>query len=184
MGGVAVIFGRVGLLYVARVAVRDDFAIGRRSRYDGRFYPWRGVYTGSCIENGYTDVVYDYTRPAKSMGWKVGFTTNIRVRANALVAECGAMEFVALTACGRRAESNAHCHLASMGAPLLPCGPRGLHGYGHSREWYRESPQFDSWLASSKASWRGSIHYRSNSGVPVPIELLQAEVDLLAEASR
>jgi len=183
MGGVSVSIGKTGLLYVARVTVRNDFAIGRRSRFDGTFYPWCGSYMGFCIANSYSEVVYDRTRPAVSAGWKVGFTTNIRLRAISLVGECGSLEFVALTTCVRAAETEAHRRLSAMGAPLLPRGPRGLHEYGCSREWYRESDQFNAWLSGVKASWRGSITYQSYSGRAVPTELRRIESTLVAEVA-
>lgn len=174
------IFGKVGLLYVARVTVRDDFAIGRRSRYDGSFYPWRGLFRGQCIENQYSEVVYDRTRPALSSGWKVGFTTNIRTRAISLVGECGSLEFVALVTCSRPAETNAHARLSAMGAALLPEGPRGRHQYGCSREWYRDSLEFRAWLDTMDASWRGSVSYQRHSGEPVPREICFIEARLVA----
>lgn len=175
---------KTGLVYVARVLVRRDFAIGQRCSWNGEFYPWRGVFTGFTLNNLDRKVVYDQNRPAVSYGWKVGFTTNIRVRTISLIGVCGALEFVALARGHRHDESSAHAELKQRGAHLLPEGPAGYHQYGCSREWYRDSDQFVAWLSEFKADWRGLIAYKSHSGMTVPRVLADIESHLIGASNR
>lgn len=175
---------KMGLVYVARVLVRNDFAIGQSCSWSGKFYPWRGIFTGFTLNNHGRRVVYDQSRPAISYGWKVGFTTNIRTRAISLIGVCGALEFVALARGYRPDESSAHSELKRRGAHLLPKGPTGYHQYGCSREWYRDSDQFIAWLSEFRADWRGLIAYKSHTGMSVPREVVDIESRLVGTSYR
>lgn len=163
-----------GLVYVARVSLRNDFAVGVTSYVTGEFIPYGGYLGGGAIY-GHGRVVHDRTRPAVAPGWKVGFTTNLPLRMVSLAGCCGDVEIVALLAGPRSYEAEAHRSLRDCGAILAPQGPRGYHSYGCVREWYRDSAEFRAWLDRLAASWRGSIVYRPNRGESVPREARSVE---------
>ena len=169
-----------GLVYVARVSLRNDFAIGVTSYANGEFIPYSGYLGGGAI-HGHGRVVHDRTRPAVAPGWKVGFTTNLPLRMVSLSGCCGDVEIVALLAGPRSCEADAHRSLRECGALLAPQGPRGYHSYGCVREWYRDSQEFRAWLDGLAASWRGSIVYRPNRGESVPRDARSVEA-LLSSA--
>jgi hypothetical protein len=171
---------RTGLVYVARVKLRNDFAVGVTSYSTGEFIPYRGYLGGGAIF-GHGNVVHDRTRPAISDGWKVGFTTNLRLRIVSLTGKSrGPVDVVALKVGPRACEVETHRSLRACGAMLAPQGPSGFNAYGCSREWYRDSPEFRAWLDRFDASWRGSIAYQAYSGRPVPYEAAETEARLTA----
>lgn len=175
---------KIGLVYVARVKLHNDFAVGVTSYATGEFIPYRGYLGGNAIY-GHGRVVHDRTRPAVSDGWKVGFTTNLRLRMVALAADSGGpVDVVALKVGPRSIEAEEHQYLRAVGAVNAPQGPRGAHQYGCSREWYRDSSEFRSWLDELNASWRGSITYEAYSGKPVPYEAMATEARLMAPTLR
>lgn len=150
---------RHGLVYVARVSLRNDFAVGTQGSFSGKFYPTGGYYGGNRVRELHR-IVYDYSRPAKSSGWKVGFTTNLRARVVELHAVTrGTVDVVALRVGSMSDETAAHRSLWSLGAELVPHGPSGGGVYGCSREWYRNTDEFNEWIRSFDASWYGSLTY-------------------------
>mgnify|MGYP001256329725 CR=1 FL=1 len=181
MGGVAVRdqHRRVGLVYVARVSLINDFAVGVTSYATGEFIPYRGYLGGGAIY-GHGRVVHDRTRPAISDGWKVGFTTNLPQRIVDLAGNVvGGVEVVALRSGPRAYETDAHRSLRDAGAVIAPEGPRGHHSYGCAREWYRDSAEFRAWLNRYDASWRGSIAYQPHCGDRVTREAQCVEAILV-----
>lgn len=175
---------KIGLLYVARVTLHNDFAVGVTSYANGEFISYKGYLGGNAIY-GHGRVVHDRTRPAVSDGWKVGFTTNLRLRMIALAADSGGpVDVVALKVGPRSIEAEEHQYLRSLGAVNAPQGPCGFHQYGCSREWYRDSPEFRAWLDALDASWRGSIAYQAYSGKSVPASAAATEARLTAPMLR
>lgn len=175
---------RHGLVYVARVSLRNDFAIGTKGSFSGEFYPAGGYCGGNRVREPWR-VVYDYSRPARSVGWKVGFTTNLRTRLIELSAvTSGIVEVVALRAGGVADETAAHRSLRSLRAELVPCGPSGNGVYGCAREWYRDTSEFAAWIRSFCASWRGSITYPNHERQRGLVTVGEVESLVLSEHHR
>lgn len=99
-------------------------------------------------------VSYDPVR--FEMGWKVGFTQNLPMRINTLMGIHRPGELVAVTLGTRDDEARFHTELSSA---CMLGGPWG--GVGRAREWFRDCPEFDAWLATFPAVWRGSIPSRT-----------------------
>ena len=80
-------------------------------------------------------------------GWKVGWTTNLPWRlADLQHGHGGEVTLVALGVGAYREEQAFH---AAIAAPRSP-DKRGW-------EWYLATPEFDAWLATFPAVWRGSV---------------------------
>lgn len=172
---------KTGLVYVARVVLRNDLAVGATSYATGEFIPYAGYLGGGAIY-GHGEIVLDRNRPIKSTGWKVGFTTNLGLRVVALAGEsCGPVNVVALRVCARALEVEAHRELRACGAVLAPMGPRGESRYGCVREWYRDSVEFRRWLSRFGASWRGSLVHQRYSNARASVSARELEARLLRE---